>query len=410
MNETIDNDILIEKVNLLMTEPESVSAGELQELMDNPLFVSLYQTAIDAKRAMAEDQKVPDVAQAYQDFMSKQAKLSQGQLEESRKVAKSIPLKTAYRYLLVAAACIAAVLIISYRHTIFEGIMSIGNENNVAMEKNNRQLYVAEETENDILITSGKKTIDVTSLAANRHTAESLGISVEGDEIRCNSMNLDEYEISSNTILLPQGKVAKIVLPDGSRVWLNARSSLIYPNKFLPSQSRKVKLNGEAYFEVAHDKSRPFIVETEKIQTRVLGTSFNIRSYNDENPVVTLVSGSVEVSSSKGADKRASSIILKPGQQWLRVDGQWMTKDVDTKVFTCWRDELFYFDGQTLREIMVEIGRWYNMTVLLDNNVHINDRLHFNGERGWTIRELIEQMNMVCKTKIRIEGDTLKVY
>ena len=84
--------------------------------------------------------------------------------------------------------------------------------------------------------------------------------------------------------------------------------------------------------------------------------------------------------------------------------------DVDTNVFTCWRDELFYFDGQTLREIMVEIGRWYNMTVLLDNNVHINDRLHFNGERAWTVQELVDQMNMVCKTKIRIEGDSLKVY
>ena len=209
--------------------------------------------------------------------------------------------------------------------------------------------------------------------------------------------------------MLPQGKVAKIVLPDGSRVWLNARSSLIYPNKFLAGQPRRVKLNGEAYFEVVHDKAHPFIVETEKMQTRVLGTSFNVRSYNGENPIVTLVNGSVQVSVSKGIGRK-SSTILKPGQQWLLSEGKWTTMDVDTNVFTCWRDELFYFDGQTLREIMVEIGRWYNMTVLLDNNVHINDRLHFNGERAWTVQELIEQMNMVCKTKIRIEGDSLKVY
>ena len=408
MNETIDNDILIEKVNLLMTEPESIDPEELQQLMSNPRFVSMWQTALDAKRAIAEDKEVMNADKAYQEFADKY-KIPEGEEDtkdyQQKRHATLTPL---YKYVIIAAACVAALLVFTYRHTLFDSFMD-NNSKNIVQKQTARELYVAEETPNDILISSGKKTIDMTSLAANRHTAESLGITVQGDEIRCNPVDFDDYEISSNTILLPQGKVAKIVLPDGSRVWLNARSSLIYPNKFLTGQPRKVKLNGEAYFEVAHDKSRPFIVETEKVQTRVLGTSFNVRSYNDENPIVTLVSGSVQVSVSKGIGRK-SSTILKPGQQWLLSEGKWTTMDVDTNVFTCWRDELFYFDGQTLREIMVEIGRWYNMTVLLDNNVHINDRLHFNGERAWTVQELVDQMNMVCKTKIRIEGDSLKVY
>ena len=408
MNETIDNDILIEKVNLLMTEPESIDPEELQQLMSNPRFVSMWQTALDAKRAIAEDKEVMNADKAYQEFADKY-KIPEGEEDtkdyQQKRHATLTPL---YKYVIIAAACVAALLVFTYRHTLFDSFMD-NNSKNIVQKQTARELYVAEETPNDILISSGKKTIDMTSLAANRHTAESLGITVQGDEIRCNPVDFDDYEISSNTILLPQGKVAKIVLPDGSRVWLNARSSLIYPNKFLTGQPRKVKLNGEAYFEVAHDKSRPFIVETEKVQTRVLGTSFNVRSYNDENPIVTLVSGSVQVSVSKGIGRK-SSTILKPGQQWLLSEGKWTTTDVDTNIYTCWRDELFYFDGQTLREIMVEIGRWYNMTVLLDNNVHINDRLHFNGERTWTIQELIDQMNMVCKTKIRIEGDSLKVY
>lgn len=408
MNETIDNDILIEKVNLLMTEPESIDPEDLQQLMSNPHFVSLWQTALDAKRAIAEDKEVMNADKAYQEFADKY-KIPEGEDDtkdyQQTRHAAFIPI---YKYIIIAVACIAALLVFTYRHTLFDSFMD-NNSKNIVQKQTARELYVAEETPNDILISSGKKTIDMTSLAANRHTAESLGITVQGDEIRCNPVDFDDYEISSNTILLPQGKVAKIVLPDGSRVWLNARSSLIYPNKFLTGQPRKVKLNGEAYFEVAHDKSRPFIVETEKVQTRVLGTSFNVRSYNNENPIVTLVSGSVQVSVSKGIGRK-SSTILKPGQQWLLSEGKWTTMDVDTNVFTCWRDELFYFDGQTLREIMVEIGRWYNMTVLLDNNVHINDRLHFNGERAWTVQELVDQMNMVCKTKIRIEGDSLKVY
>ncbi|MBQ7442044.1 MAG: FecR domain-containing protein [Prevotella sp.] len=407
MNETIDNDILIEKVNLLMTEPESIDPEELQQLMSNPRFVSMWQTALDAKRAIAEDKEVMNADKAYQEFADKYKIPEREEDTKDYQQKRHATLTPLYKYVIIAAACVAALLVFTYRHAIFDGFLS-GNET-VAQDRSDRELYVAEKTSNDILISSGKKTIDMTSLAANRHTAESLGITVQGDEIRCNPVDFDDYEISSNTILLPQGKVAKIVLPDGSRVWLNARSSLIYPNKFLAGQPRRVKLNGEAYFEVAHDKSRPFIVETEKVQTRVLGTSFNVRSYNNENPIVTLVNGSVQVSVSKGIGRK-SSTILKPGQQWLLSEGKWTTMDVDTNVFTCWRDELFYFDGQTLREIMVEIGRWYNMTVLLDNNVHINDRLHFNGERTWTIQELIDQMNMVCKTKIRIEGDSLKVY
>ena len=407
MNETIDNDILIEKVNLLMTEPESIDPEELQQLMSNPRFVSMWQTALDAKRAIAEDKEVMNADKAYQEFADKYKIPEREEDTKDYQQKRHATLTPLYKYVIIAAACVAALLVFTYRHAIFDGFLS-GNET-VAQDRSDRELYVAEKTSNDILISSGKKTIDMTSLAAKRQTAESLGITVQGDEIRCNPVDFDDYEISSNTILLPQGKVAKIVLPDGSRVWLNARSSLIYPNKFLAGQPRRVKLNGEAYFEVAHDKSRPFIVETEKVQTRVLGTSFNVRSYNNENPIVTLVNGSVQVSVSKGIGRK-SSTILKPGQQWLLSEGKWTTMDVDTNVFTCWRDELFYFDGQTLREIMVEIGRWYNMTVLLDNNVHINDRLHFNGERTWTIQELIDQMNMVCKTKIRIEGDSLKVY
>ena len=375
--------------------------------MSNPHFVSLWQTALDAKRAIAEDKEVMNADKAYQEFADKYKIPEREEDTKDYQQKRHATLTPLYKYVIIAAACVAALLIFTYRHTIFDGFLS-GNET-VAEDRSDRELYVAEETSNDILISSGKKTIDMTSLAANRHTAESLGITVQDDEIRCNPVNFDDYEISSNTIMLPQGKVAKIVLPDGSRVWLNARSSPIYPNKFLAGQPRRVKLIGEAYFEVAHDKAHPFIVETEKMQTRVLGTSFNVRSYNGENPIVTLVNGSVQVSVSKGIG-RTSSTILKPGQQWLLSEGKWTTMDVDTNIYTCWRDELFYFDGQTLREIMVEIGRWYNMTVLLDNNVHINDRLHFNGERTWTIQELIDQMNMVCKTKIRIEGDSLKVY
>ena len=168
-----------------------------------------------------------------------------------------------------------------------------------------------------------------------------------------------------------------------------------------------MELKGEAFFEITPDKSRPFIVKTGQLTTRVLGTSFNIRSYQGEQPSVTLVTGSVRVSAN-GAS--APSSILRPGEHWTMIDAISSVTSVDTDIYTCWRDGLFYFDGQPLRDIMIEIGRWYNMNVILGSNEHINDRLHFNGERDKSVEELIEQMNMICNTRIVIEDNVLKVY
>ena len=169
MNETIDNDILIEKVNLLMTEPESIDPEELQQLMSNPRFVSMWQTALDAKRAIAEDKEVMNADKAYQEFADKYKIPEREEDTKDYQQKRHATLTPLYKYVIIAAACVAALLIFTYRHTIFDGFLS-GNET-VAEDRSDRELYVAEETSNDILISSGKKTIDMTSMEANRHTA-----------------------------------------------------------------------------------------------------------------------------------------------------------------------------------------------------------------------------------------------
>jgi ferric-dicitrate binding protein FerR (iron transport regulator) len=242
-------------------------------------------------------------------------------------------------------------------------------------------------------------------LTAHHSQAPFPIIAIDATQPSLTVPDLSRQPVRRQTLQVPPGRVARIDLPDGSRVWLNTHSSIVYPDRFLDGHPRQVQLVGEAYFEVAPDATKPFIVECGGVTTYVLGTQFNICAYDGQRPQITLVQGSVNVQSA------TSDVTLTPGQTaTLGSGGRLSVAAADVRAATCWRDGLFYFDGQTLRDIMVELGRWYNMNVIATNTAHIDDRLHFSGERQWTIYELIRQMNMICNTNIAIEGDTLLIY
>ena len=193
-----------------------------------------------------------------------------------------------------------------------------------------------------------------------------------------------------------------LVLSDGTKVWLNTQSSLIYPNAFAANQPRQVQLKGEAYFEVAPDAKRPFIVDCGQLQTTVLGTGFNVRNYADSEPCITLEHGSVQVSG------HSQQVVLEPHQQVTLANGNRLkvaTADMESAL--CWRDGLFFFDGKTLREVLIEMGRWYNMDIVVNDYTHLNDRLHFRGERCWELCELVESINIICDVNLSIEGQQL---
>jgi len=163
-----------------------------------------------------------------------------------------------------------------------------------------------------------------------------------------------------NTISTPNGGEWQIKLPDGSNIWLNAASSLKYPLSFASSKQRHVELTGEAYFEVAKDKSRPFIVSSSKQKLEVLGTHFNINSYTDE-PVTktTLLEGSIRISQNGTNNVE----VLEPGEQSIVSANGINVKESNVDEAVAWRKGYFMFVNEKQESIMRKIARWYNVEV-----------------------------------------------
>ena len=181
----------------------------------------------------------------------------------------------------------------------------------------------------------------------------------QGVSYRENSSVVEEHY---NTLRVPRGGEYSITLSDGTVVYLNSESELRYPVKVV-GEDRRVYLSGEAYFDVTQDKAHPFIVDVKNSTVRVLGTSFDVRAYADENEVLTtLVQGSVRFSAGN------KSVILKPGEQAvLDKSGRVENRKVDTYLYTAWKDGVFAFKKQRLEEIMKVVARWYDVNVFWEN-------------------------------------------
>ena len=208
-----------------------------------------------------------------------------------------------------------------------------------------------------------------------------------------------EYNILSN----PRGsKIINITLSDGSKVWLNAGSSLLYPVSFI-SNERKVSVTGEAYFEVAHNVSRPFIVNHGSMEVRVLGTHFNVNAFEDDgqNLTVTLLEGSVKINNGQ------ASGLLKPGQQAKVDEGIEILNSVDLDAAIAWKNGYFQFDHASLQNVLKQVSRCYDVNVVYKGN---NRPREFVGEiqRDLSLSEVLKILER-NKVHFRIEGRELIV-
>jgi len=182
---------------------------------------------------------------------------------------------------------------------------------------------------------------------------------------------LSHETVFFNTIETPKGGKYQITLPDGSKVWLNSVSSLRFPAIF-NGEERNVELKGEAYFEVAKNKEKPFVVKTNDMNVIVTGTEFNVMAYSDENySATTLVEGSVRVSSPN------SDIVLKPGEQVVSNEGAKLKKSLaDVELNIAWKNGLFQFNDSDMRTVMNQISRWYDVSIEYKGGV---PEKHFGG-------------------------------
>ena len=216
-----------------------------------------------------------------------------------------------------------------------------------------------------------------------------------------------DQAVTRNTIITPRGGEYQVTLSDGTKISLNADSKLIFPVEF-PQNIRKVQLIGEAYFEVARNEKAPFVVETQAGKIRVLGTTFNVSAYsNDDIIQTTLVTGSVSFTDPKSSSEQ----IIKPGEQitYNRSDQSIQVQKVNTDVFCSWRNGLFILEAQRLEDIMKRISRWYDVEVFYQSQ-EAKD-LVFTGdlEKYEKCDVILEIIELSTKVQFSIKGRTITV-
>lgn len=215
----------------------------------------------------------------------------------------------------------------------------------------------------------------------------------------------DKDAVTYNTLRTPRGGQFKVILPDGTTVWLNAASSIRYPTTFA-GQERRVEMSGEAYFEVAKNEKMPFKVSANgKAEVKVLGTHFNVDAYPEEGIIkTTLLEGAVSMST-----PAHPPVLLKPGQQATAGQAELkVVNDANIDQVMAWRHGLFNFDRSNLPAVMNELSRWYDVDVRYEGQIPSRT---FRGKinRDLSLAQVLEVLQDV-NIKFRMEGKTIVVY
>lgn len=237
-----------------------------------------------------------------------------------------------------------------------------------------------------------------------------VGIVVEGNTVKHNNENKAEIKPELLTIVTPRGGEYKMILNDGTQVWLNADSRMEFPNKF-NKKERKVRLTGEAYFSVSTDTARPFIVSLNGMDIEVLGTEFNVSAYGNDNFIqTTLLEGKVSIQNTMDDFNNIS--ILSPGQQanLYKENKSVEIKEVDVNQYISWKDGRFVFDHQSLDEIAKVLERWYDVDFVFTDSALKETR--FSGEflRYDNIENVYEIIRMTgTKVDFKQEGRIIEI-
>ncbi|WP_109697591.1 FecR family protein [Chitinophaga deserti] len=216
-----------------------------------------------------------------------------------------------------------------------------------------------------------------------------------------NGQGSEAGTVQYNTLITPNGKQFQVQLPDGTKIWINAGSSLRFPVNFDNQQNREVQLNGEAYFEVAKDVHKPFVVVTKRERVEVLGTHFNIDSYDGISiSKTTLVEGAVRVN---------RQMELRPGEQAaVQQSGKIDRKSINTANVIAWKNGYFSFAGESIQEIMPRLARWYNLEVVYEAGLPA-DKMEVSMSRSRSITEVLDYLQSTKLIKFEVNGRRVTV-
>ncbi|WP_436484336.1 FecR family protein [Chitinophaga sp. ARDCPP14] len=284
----------------------------------------------------------------------------------------------------------------SHPAAIARDIKDIGPGGNKAiLTLANGDKIVLEEAKNGLISQQGNASVNKTGSGSLIYNQEAAGSSAAS--------------IVYNTLSTPYGGQYQMTLQDGTKVWLNAGSSLRFPASF-PGNERNVTLTGEAYFEVAKDKARPFFVTVNAgsgapMTVRVLGTHFNINAYpDDQHNIVTLLEGAVKV------DCGGANALLAPGKEAIlnRTSGKINIKEVDTEGAIAWKNGYFLFENEKVESIMRQISRWYNVEITYQGDVS-GKAIGGSLSRSKNVSEVLNMLELTGTVHFKINGRRITV-
>lgn len=240
--------------------------------------------------------------------------------------------------------------------------------------------------------------------SANQPVAQTIE-TVETQEAEPPSL-LDKIKnislLPARTITVVAKEQKDVTLPDGTTVCMNANSILKYKENF-GTANRNIQFYGEGYFKVRRNASLPFIIKTKTVQTKVLGTEFNLRCYDTEDVHVTLVKGSVEVAMD------SEKVRIAPNQDAYLAEGSVKVQDVNPKDFTSWREGVLYFDNATLRTILQQLGKVYNVNVVCRDKQLLDKHYHFMCSMNDSLDEALHLLNITSDINVKLHNNAIVI-
>ncbi len=234
------------------------------------------------------------------------------------------------------------------------------------------------------------------------HINEEAGqITIQGQEINYSSVNRKDTLVY-NTLSTPPGGEYRLILADGTRVWIGAATEFKYPVVF-SGNTREVQIAGEAYFEVAKDNTKPFIVKTEYTDVKVLGTSFNIRAYQNEAEQTTLVQGQVEVITEKWRQ------LLTSGDQLNVQNSTFEIRKIKVQAYNTWKNQRFIFSDELLEDVVKKLERWYNIPFDIQDAILKQLRFTGNIPKYENLDEILKKLELTTRIHFVQKAGTILV-
>ncbi len=283
------------------------------------------------------------------------------------------------------------------------GHMFYFRKNNIQQQLVSEKMILPDVEDAKLFLSDGEN-IAIKSKESVVEFSENGFVVIDNDTVET---QINKKSDALNQVILPYGKRSNLSLSDGSVIWLNAGSRLLYPNNF-NSNKREVFLIGEAYFDVAENKNKPFIVYTNELSMEVVGTEFNVSAYADEDIVETvLAEGSIKLSRTSGSLFR-KNIILKPNQMAVfnKNTQETKIKNVNVANYISWKDGVFLFNSEDLSRITKRLERYYNIKIKYSNpltgSIKISGKLDLNNER----EAVIDNIATTASVNIQKINDT----